>query len=466
MATLPADPTSPARQALDMWRSLYDRGLANELYAPNYARWLGGIMAGLMQAEPPTVAGDEMFADEVAIEDLVEDVAADAAGLGVVYLRPTYVDGDVWVPATIHPAMFDPIWRHKRLMGGDAWLIEPKPGEDRTAVWLLVERWRVSDDNVGTVEMTGYDGKLAEGGTVEYDPTRPIDVTGSDVPLFSRAADSAARFAGQDVRVHGFVWRWYRKLAAPVYVSNEQVVRGLEALWDQEQSDAEMIRHRVALDADMLRTQPVLGQYADTNNMPQGSRVIAQPGFNLRSNILALSSAKTGQAQAVADRVPFHVVSFPDSLTQRDRIERRENGLLELCGINPQSIGRNVGGRSDSAAAKRADQQTTLNTIAGPGRRLARTLQMSVQQCANLAAAGDVSVSITPGLRPIASDSVEMARDLYTANASTVETRVRTAHPDWSDDQVAAEVVQYQAEQAGLSMADGLPSGDLEPPEG
>jgi hypothetical protein len=139
---------------------------------------------------------------------------------------------------------------------------------------------------------------------------------------------------------------------------------------------------------------------------------------------------------------------FPDSLTQRERIERRFNELLEACGISPPSIGRNVTGRSDSAAAKRADQQLTMQTVAGPGRRWSAALTDVFTQLAGLnGGGGDVSVKVHTGLRVPTSEAAETVSILETAQAASTETRVKMVHPEWDDTLVAAEVARINGEQ-------------------
>ena len=121
-------------------------------------------------------------------------------------------------------------------------------------------------------------------------------------------------------------------------------------------------------------------------------------------------------------------------------------------GINPQSVGRNVSGRSDSAAAKRADQQMTMNTVTEPARNAERVLSAIFTECARLNP-GDtrpVMVSVHEGLKENPAESAEVANALRNAEAASTRTLVRTAHPTWSDDQVDAEVEAMRAE--GMSV--------------
>jgi hypothetical protein len=126
---------------------------------------------------------------------------------------------------------------------------------------------------------------------------------------------------------------------------------------------------------------------------------------------------------------------------------------LEAVGINPASIGRNVGGRSDSGVAKRADNQMTMNTITAPARRAEAVLTRTVREIGRLngAAVPDLEVSVHEGLKENPIESAEVAVKLRDAEAASTRTLVQTAHPTWSDDEVDAEVVLMESQGAALA---------------
>jgi hypothetical protein len=172
--------------------------------------------------------------------------------------------------------------------------------------------------------------------------------------------------------------------------------------------------------------------------------VIARPGFNKHDNLLLLSSSMSAEHGPDGGVTP---IEFSDDLVQRDRIERRENSLLEMVGINPASIGRNVGGRSDSGVAKRADNQMTMNTVTAPARAAEVALSAAVSEIARLTQTGtDISVSVSEGLKENPIESAETASKLRDAEAASTQTLVKTAHPTWTPDEVMAEVELMQAE--------------------
>lgn len=429
--TLPPEPASAHRQAVTQWAHMYDRPPGYVEAAPNYARWLANIVAGLMQARPPE---SEYDADWLDLSELVEDVARVQSSQGVCFLRPVH-DGESWVVQTLAPDRVAATWAHRRLRSALVWSIHPDPlaPNDQSKAVAVIEKW---DNQTGTVTHEFWRGDLALSGVFTGLTELSVEALPDQIRELPAVAGALAdiELAGDlERRLVPVVWQWLKGHPAPMFASNENVIAGLERLWDQEQTDAEMARHRVAIDERMLGRSTIL---SDTG------QIIASAGFGIRDNVLALK-APTGGAQSIGDALPFQPITFPDSLIQRDRIERRENSLLEVVGINPQSIGRSVHGRSDSAAAKRADQQMTLQTVATPARKIQRALSDALTQVASLNGEGaDVAVTVYEGVRPISSESADEARVLSAAQAASTRTLIETAHPAWSDEMIDAELVR------------------------
>lgn len=454
--SLPPDTATAYRRSVNVWASMFNRTIDNQEHAPNYSRWIANIVAGLMQAKPPEATGlpDD---DDTDLSELVEEVARVSASMGVAYLRPVF-DGAEWTTQVLGPSNVVAYWNHRRLSSALIWVIVDDPTHQKSDAKRLaiVERW--GDDGRVTLEVWRGDYN-AQTGAFTGNKMLPLGSLPTAIEELPAVQGILADIetAGDTLRyLYPVVWQWQSGYPAPIHAGNEHVVQGLERLWDQEQVDAEMARNRIAIDTKMLTTSPIL---------EPGGGIIAPAGFGLRDNVIALSSAPGG-AQGIDKQLPFHVISFPDSLTQRERIERRENALLECCGINPQSVGRSVAGRSDSAAAKRADQQMTLQTVATPARKMTRGLSDALTQSNVLnGGTGDVTVTVYEGVRPIASESYEDTRVLASTDAASTETLVRTAHPTWTDPQVADELARIAAEGRGAIVPadtdNADPFGDL-----
>lgn len=442
--TLPPHHLSPHRQAVHRWAAMYDRPPGTNEDAPNYSRWIANIVAGLMQAKPPEVDGFE--ADWFDTAELIEDTVRVQASQGVCMLRPVH-DGEGWVLQTLAPERFAATWAHRRLVECLVWTIMPDPTDanDKTKAIAVVERW---DQQAGTVTHEFWKGDLSMAGVftgnVELSPESLPEKIAA-LPAVQGALADIASASGVERRMVPVVWQWLKGMPAPIIAGNENVIAGLERLWDQEQTDAEMARNRVAIDERMLGRSTI---------MSDDGKIIASAGFGIRDNVLALK-APSGGAQAVGDNLPFQAITFPDSLIQRERIERRENSLLEMVGINPQSVGRSVSGRSDSAAAKRADQQMTLQTVATPARKLSKALSDALTQLNTLnGSQAEVEVTIYEGVRPISSESAEEARILSAAQAASTRTLIATAHPAWSDSQIDEELDRMGAEALAVTPAE------------
>ncbi len=449
---LPPGASTTYRRNVNMWASMFNRSADSTQASPNYSRWMSNIVAGLMQAKPPEADG---VPDDFDLSELVEETARIQSGLGVAFLRPVF-DGVEWVTQVMGPTNVAGMWNHRRLSQTLVWTIVPDPTQGGAAI-AVVERWHNTGDDSGRVVLEVWRGDWSSDGRFTGKTKLTIGSMPEKIRDLPAVAGAVADWesAKETLRwIHPVVWQWQNGHPAPIIAGNEHVVAGLERLWDQEQTDAEMARNRIAIDTKMLSTSATRSVAGD---------IIAPAGFGLRDNVIALNSP-TGSAQGIADNLPFHVIHFPDDLTQRERIERRENSLLETCGINPQSVGRSVAGRSDSAAAKRADQQMTLQTVATPARKMTTALQAQLDQTEKLNGRKEkVTVTIYEGVRPVSSEAAEEAQTLSSAEAASTRTLIRTAHPTWDDDQVDAELVEMAAEGRVVMPAETGTDPEVEP---
>ena len=453
---LPPDKGTAHRHLVDRWDDLwngiyrYDQKVGTTSNdravnaAPGYSRSWARLVSGLFLRQTPSYETDltDPPLDGNELAALVAELTAKAAGYGQVLVRPVF-DGVEWVPSIVAPTMFAVEWAHRRPTQVTAWdySADPRtPGNDRAGL-AVVETWGPGqNDEPGTVTTevwqtesgTGQGVKLTKQVSVENPPAGL-----EDHPfVLSAANDRVAR----DLFV--YVWAWEDFGPVSIWFPNEGVLDGLARLWDQEQDDAELTRKRVAMPQDLVGTARV---FAD-----DGSTVIARPGFNKHDNLLLVGSSMSAEHGPNGGVTP---IEFSDDLVQRDRIERRENSALEMAGINPASIGRHVGGRSDSASAKRADNQMTMNTVTAPARAVEQVLSATVTELARLnpTSNGEYVVAVHEGLKENPAESAETARLLRDAEAASTSTLVATAHPTWTPDEVDAEVALIAAERPALS---------------
>jgi hypothetical protein len=446
--TLPANPQDPYRVRLAQWHALYRASYTmSRPCAPAYTRAWGRLAAGLLQAAPPIYQPppDEGTTLPITVDDLsdmLDEGAQLSAAYGVVFLRPVYVnatgDGE-WTWSLLLPLHCEPVWSEGRLHSARVWGTSPDPRSPkaRHKRLAIVEDWNTA---TGKVEVALYEAVSSEpdgAGVIRLG--RPINPEAPPVGIdadhpYVRAATSPDN---PERRLVPVVWEWDDGYPAPMFVGNEAAVTGLVELWDQEQDDALLTRKRVMVSEDLLAKGDVYGS---------SGQVLGRAGFGKRDNLVVLAAGMT--AQSVSDG-KLEVVDFGDDLVMRDRIERRESAVLESIGINPQSVGRSVTGRSDSAAAKRADQQLTMQTIAGPARRWEAALTAMVQQLATLngqTVPDTLAVDVREGLKAQPAEHAETARALASAQAASRRTLIRVANPTWTAKEVDDEFALMQAE--------------------
>jgi len=455
--TLPPDADSRYRRAVNVWDSLwraqYRYQTVTDRYsqvldsddnevtaAPGYTRSFSHLVAGLFSRQTPGYTSDDNGPlDPQELSDLLFELVSKAAGYGCVVQRPVS-DGVAWRPSVVAPSQFTIRWAHRRPAEIVVWEHADDPFvDDEHAGLALLETWTPNPSGPGQV-VTEVWRTQTTGGKTKLTKQVPVDNPGvydGHPFVVSAANDSIPR------DMMPFVWAWEDFGPVPLWYTAEHVVVGLARLWDQEQDDAEMARHRIAMPVDLINRADVLADATGT--------VLARPGFQKHDNILGLSSSMSAEHGPTGGVTQ---IDFSDDLVQRERIERRENALLEMVGINPASIGRNVSGRSDSGVAKRADNQMTMNTISSPARRVEQVMTATVQQLTRLnpgTGAPTIQVAVYEGLKDHPLDSAEQARALRDAEAASTRTLVQTAHPSWTPEQVDEEVERMQAEARAIA---------------
>ena len=449
---LPPDKGPPHRDMVNRWDALWharyrydgDRGTDAKVgAAPAYSRSLSRLVSGLFQRQTPSYDGDPTGPPLTAeaLAELLTETTAKAAGYGCVLIRPVF-DGKMWVPSVVAPTRFHVDWAHRRPTKVTMWdyARDPRHRDDDKRGLAVIETWTPNADGPGQVVTEIYETEAGAGRGTELkkqiDPTNPPAAL-EDHPFVTSAANDQYQ---RDV--FPYVWAWEDEGPVSLWYANEAILEGLARLWDQEQDDAELTRKRVAMPETLVGTNRVVAE---------DGVVLARPGFNKKDNLLLVNAGMSAEHGPNGGVTP---IEFGDDLTQRDRIERRENALFELVGINPASIGRNVSGRSDSGVAKRADNQMTMNTITEPARRAELVLSGVVSELARLnpnVATRPFVVAVHEGLKENPVESAENAQALSDAGAASTRTLVETAHPTWTVLEVEAEVDRIVADRAASS---------------
>lgn len=138
---------------------------------------------------------------------------------------------------------------------------------------------------------------------------------------------------------------------------------------------------------------------------------------------------------------------------------------LTFAGVAPSSVGRNMDtGHAMSGTALRLRMTHTLMEAAGTGRqwdrqmsRLIRLAQMLDSTQFNRSWSKPEAMPAFHRQDGLPRDTMEEAQEtatLSTAGALSLETKIRRVHPDWSDEQIAAEIERIHSDQErGMEMA-------------
>jgi hypothetical protein len=429
----------------DRWREQY----ANvETGAPNYPRTIGRLVAGLFQQSPITMTvGDGVtpVLSDGALADLCDRGVKRGAAESVVFIRPTEVEG-VFVPALLSRAQVEPVWAHGRLQSAVVWSVHKLSANNMRMITesyttasdgkqsVVIQLWQVVKDTVES--LTAY--KLGS----EVDVEDVAAETDDELMLAVR------QLRGQDRRLFAYAWDFEDGHPIPIHYTNEQLVTQLTDLHAVEFEDNQLPRNIVAVSQESMTAD-----FGDGNDQAEASTWGRLRGLRKGRNMLQVPSDQL--AQNGTDAFIKHL-RMDDDMIQRERITSKENVFYESCGISASTFGRDVSGRSDSGAAKRADSQLTLTTIAGPARRWAELMTLLGAELARLqnAAATAGPVSVTEGLKNSAEERAALVAVQRGADVQSVEMGVRQIRPDWADPEVAEEVARIRVDNMLTTPAD------------
>ena len=419
-------------EILQRWSSDLLRWMSaeEELIPYPSAKIAARTLAAFLFGEEPTLDHEdekvvEAIREIAAGTDLVarlREGAITQAVQGEVYLRPAWD-----VSLSPHPILtvipgriVIPSFRHGMLR--DASIVTTYTDEERTArvYWRHIEYhepgrienvlYRGTADRLGApVELTARPETADEKPVIE---TQIEELLVVHVPL-DRDGESP----------HGI----------SLFDGLEALIVGIHRLYSQEQHDAEIARRRIAVSEEFLT-----------------SDATGRRSFDRRTDLLVLTEEAAGSVGA--ERAPVTPVEFGDDLVMRERIRGRLVDFLVACGISPKTIDADNTGEAASGTARKLAQSMTLRTVSGVGRywqsALARALDLSLSVArTHLPAWREIpTTTVLPSIEladGFVNDPAELARilaDLDTAAAISTYEKVKALHPEWSDEQIEAEV--------------------------
>jgi hypothetical protein len=138
------------------------------------------------------------------------------------------------------------------------------------------------------------------------------------------------------------------------------------------------------------------------------------------------------------------------------------NRIVQTAGYSPSSFGLPGDGRIVTATEVAAREQRSLVTRAKKASYWGRPLADIVERCLqidHLVFGGPVpyrpDIKFADSVQQDPKDEATALQLLHAAASVSTDTRVRMLHPDWGDDQVAAEVQRIQAE-LGVAVPDPM----------
>lgn len=142
---------------------------------------------------------------------------------------------------------------------------------------------------------------------------------------------------------------------------------------------------------------------------------------------------------------------------------------IGAAGYSPQTFGIDITGQAESGTALNIRERKTAATMAKKaeywdpaiGELVEMILTIDSQVFRSGAAIERPQVEISDCERQDPLELAQTANQMNMAQAASIETRVRTLHPDWEEDQVAAEVALITQETAPPPVPDVFSAGEL-----
>ena len=142
--------------------------------------------------------------------------------------------------------------------------------------------------------------------------------------------------------------------------------------------------------------------------------------------------------------------------------------IITSAGYSPQSFGLNIAGRAESGTALNVRERKSFSTTSkkqayweGPIKKLVGLMLLAYNEELGGHIVGDpegITVEFCDSVSNNLTEICNAIKMLSDAKAASTETKVRMAHPEWSDEQVDDEVAKIQeADSLEVGNPDGNP---------
>lgn len=398
--------------------------------------------ADLLFADPPTLTSDNPATAD-ALQDYLDDgllgvlagAAEVGAALGGVYLRATWDEGTQEVFCTrVDYDQAVPTFYFGALVAVTFWR---KIAEDGNVVWWHLEIHEEQND-IGIVRHQLWRGTLTDLGNAvpltDRPETAPLALLVEDGDTISSGTPGLAVVHIPNVTPNS-LWR-----KDPIGANLGQAdIAGCEDLLDR----LDHCFSALMLEVDLARARIILPEYMLTTGLP-------------------------GNGQTWdADRAIWSPVGAPASQSLKPELYQPDIRVEKMLAVM-QEITENIlrrAGYSLGTFGEDANQMRTATEVISRDRRsvMTRSRKLRIVVPAMEELLGKmISIETTLFHQPYKPDTVQVifpnasqateldlsltVAAMNTAVAASVETKVRTLHPDWEDDQVDTEVALIKAE--------------------
>lgn len=432
--------------------------------------------AGLLFAEPPTVTVDDeraqarldLILNNGTAHQVLASAAETAAALGGVYLRVTWdkglaphpfisrVDHDRAIPEfTWGRLSAVTFWREVRTSGGTVYRHLER--HELNALGVGVTRHAL---HVGTADTLGKETRL----DLIPETAGLADAVDADGYVSSLSPGLDVVYVPN--RLPNRSWRHH---AVGAHMGRSDL-DGIESLLDWYDEAWSSWKRELRIS----KARIIAAKTALESNGPGG-------GASLDLDREVYEAINTPPAAGdSAGKLPIELIQ--PAMRVSEHLETCKSILeqiLQSAGYSPQTFGMDGGGAAMTATEVQAKERESMGSRAEKARAWEGALEalavkaLAVDAVVFGGAVPDAPVTVTfpPAARESTETLARTVRELRSATAASIETAVRMAHPDWSEDDVTEEAKLIREEQGepapdpAVLGVRGFGLADLDPPD-
>lgn len=370
-------------------------------------------------------------------DDLLSDAADRASGLGEIYLRLGWADGEAKM-SVIDPDMVIPSWKWGRIYQVDVWHVLPDY-QDRE--FRHVERYELGK----ITHLLFLKDKTDEWNSISLD-AHPETAAFVETPEIELPAGMGDRLA-----IKGVMNRRPRKKrigGAADTEGSEDVLAGIDEAITSLMRDVRLSKSRVIVDESMLQ---------------RSAEALGGVSFDTTAEIFAPLNIGGSAAKSTATN-GIEVIHFPIRVEAHLETARElTRKVVAAAGFAPESLISDQSSLPEAAAARRLREAPSLRTTARKARRWKPVIAEAMsdlliinawlsedgedtQQEGQQIQQPEIDVSLGSSISPDISELITTVGQAKVAGIVSLKTSVQMLHPDWDDVQIDAEVEAIKAE--------------------